>query len=432
MYPNLYFFLKETFHFEPWGFTQYINSFGLFVALSFVLGSYILGLELKRKEKNGELTFKEEIVTIGEGVKIPELLFNFVFGFIVGYKVVGIFFNDSSMPPQEYVFSSQGSLIGGFALGLLFSGLLYMEMKKSALAKPEKKLIRVYPHERIGDITVMAAVAGFIGAKIFDNLENWDRFIQNPIMNLLSPSGLTFYGGFICAAIAILVYAKRKNIGGWALCDAMGPVLILTYATGRIGCMVAGDGDWGIFNSAYTLSPDGKIIPGSEAIYQQAIANGGEFSRYLMSEYGSLDKIPHVFFKGLEWLPNWFWAYNFPHNVNEVGVSIAGCTGSYCNQINPLVFPTPFYETIACLLLFGLLWFLRKKINFTGQLFGIYLFVNGLERFCVEKIRVNSTYSLWGFHPTQAEIISSLLMVAGILIFVLKGKMKKQSPVKPI
>jgi prolipoprotein diacylglyceryltransferase len=95
-----------------------------------------------------------------------------------------------------------------------------------------------------------------------------------------------------------------------------------------------------------------------------------------------------------------------------------------------LVFPTPLYETIACLLLFGLLWFLRKKINITGQLFGIYLFVNGLERFCVEKIRVNSTYSIWGFHPTQAELISSLLMISGILIFVLKGKMKKISPAK--
>jgi hypothetical protein len=62
MYPNLYFFLKETFHIEPWTFTQYINSFGLFVALSFVLGSYVLSLELKRKEKNGVLNFKSPVV----------------------------------------------------------------------------------------------------------------------------------------------------------------------------------------------------------------------------------------------------------------------------------------------------------------------------------------------------------------------------------
>jgi len=425
MFPNLYFFLKETFHVEPWTFTQYINSFGLFVALSFVLGSYVLSLELKRKEASGILSFQEEIVIVGEGVKIPELIFNLIFGFIVGYKVVGIFFNAGDIPPQEYIFSQNGSLIGGIVLGLLFSGMLYFEMKKSALAKPEKKTIKVWPHERIGDITVIAAVAGFVGAKIFDNLENWDRFIQDPIMNLLSPSGLTFYGGFICAAIAILIYAKKKNIGAWALCDAMGPVLMLTYATGRIGCMVAGDGDWGIFNSAYTLSPDGKVIPGSEAIYQNAITQGGEFSRYLVSEYGSLEKIPHAFFKGAEFLPNWFWAYNFPHNVNEVGVGIVGCSGSYCAQLNPLVFPTPLYETIACLLLFTILWFLRKKISIPGQLFGIYLIFNGFERFLVEKIRVNSTYSIWGFHPTQAELISSGLMVAGILIFILVGRKQK-------
>jgi prolipoprotein diacylglyceryltransferase len=428
MYPNLYFFLKETFHIEPWNFTQYINSFGLFVALSFVLGSYVLSLELKRKEKSGILTFKEEILVVGEGVKIPELIFNLIFGFIVGYKVVGIFFNAGNIPPQEYIFSQNGSWIGGIVLGLLFSGMLYFEMKKAELAKPEKKSIKVWPHERIGDITVLAAVAGFIGAKLFDNLENWERFIQDPIMNLLSPSGLTFYGGFICAAVAILIYAKKKNIPAWTLCDAMGPVLMLTYATGRIGCMVAGDGDWGIFNSAYTLSADGKIIAGSEAIYQNAIVQGGEFSRYLIAEYGSVEKIPHVFFKGFEFLPNWFWAYNFPHNVNEVGVGIAGCTGPYCAQLNPLVFPTPLYETIACLLLFGILWILRKKINIPGQLFGIYLVFNGFERFLVEKIRVNSTYSIWGFHPTQAELISSGLMIAGILIFVLLGR-KQQAKV---
>ena len=78
--------------------------------------------------------------------------------------------------------------------------------------------------------------------KLFDNLENWDRFIQNPIANLLSPSGLTFYGGLICAAATILWYAKRKNIGLLHLCDAAAPGLMLSYATGRIGCQVSGDG----------------------------------------------------------------------------------------------------------------------------------------------------------------------------------------------
>ena len=57
------------------------------------------------------------------------------------------------------------------------------------------------------------------------------------------------------------------------------------------------------------------------------------------------------------------------------------------------------------------------------QLFGIYLIVNGLERFFVEKIRVNYKYDLGFIHPTQAEIISTILVLIGLsLIFVVSKR----------
>lgn len=422
MYPNLYYFLKETFGGEPWGFTKYINSFGFFVAISFVLAAWLLSRELRRKEKQGLLTFKEEIRVIGEPAKPIDLFFNFIFGFIVGYKILGVFFNADDIHPQDYIFSSRGSWLGGIVLGGLFAGLKFWEKNQQKQKQPEKRTIRVWPHERVGDITIMAAAAGFIGAKLFDNLENWDRFIQNPIANLLSPSGLTFYGGLICAAATILWYAKRKNIGLLHLCDAAAPGLMLSYATGRIGCQVSGDGDWGIFNSAYTLDTDGTIIPAAAEQFKSTLMQNQGFSKYLVQEYGQLDAIPHAYFKGLDFLPNWFWAYHYPHNVNEVGVPIADCTGNYCTQLNPLVFPTPLYEFIACTILFFVLWSFRKKLKAAGQLFGLYLIFNGVERFLIEKIRVNSTYSIMGFHPTQAELISTGLVLAGIALLVLNRK----------
>jgi prolipoprotein diacylglyceryltransferase len=303
-------------------------------------------------------------------------------------------------------------------LGGLFAGLKFWEKDRQKLAKPEKRSLRIWPHERVGDITIMAAVAGFLGAKLFDNLENWDRFIENPIANLLSPSGLTFYGGLICAAITILWYARKKNIGLLHLCDAAAPGLMLSYATGRIGCQVSGDGDWGIFNSAYMLDGNGDIIPASADQFRNTLMANGDFAQYLVREYGSMDAIPHTFFKGWDLLPNWFWAYNYPHNVNEVGARIAGCTGSYCNQLNPLVFPTPLYEFIACTILFAVLWQFRKKLKVAGQLFGLYLMLNGIERFLVEKIRVNTTYASLPFQPTQAELISLMLVIGGAVLMV--------------
>jgi prolipoprotein diacylglyceryltransferase len=73
--------------------------------------------------------------------------------------------------------------------------------------------------------------------------------------------------------------------------------------------------------------------------------------------------------------------------------------------------------------LFFFLWSIRKKIKIPGILAAIYLIVNGLERFFIEKIRVNTEYNIFGFHPTQAELISSGMILLGIiLIIVLKRK----------
>ena len=62
-----------------------------------------------------------------------------------------------------------------------------------------------------------------------------------------------------------------------------------------------------------------------------------------------------------------------------------------------------------------------KKIKYAGVMFGIYLMMNGFERFWIEKIRVNTVYNII-FNPTQAEIISSLLIIAGIVLFTQSKK----------
>ena len=427
MYPNFYFFLRDVLGVEPPGFTRYINSFGLLVAIAFVIAAFFLRAELKRKESQGYLKPLEEKITIGKPATVFELIFNLIFGFFVGYKIIGVFFNDENINPQEYIFSSQGSIAGGLFLGLLFAGLKYFEKKKQKLAKPEDRKIKVWPHERVGDITVYAALSGFLGAKLFDNLENWDRFVQDPIGNLLSPSGLTFYGGLILAAITVILFARGKKIGTRHLIDSAAPALMIAYAIGRMGCHVAGDGDWGIFNSAYKVNAENKIVPAADWEFHNQLMNNQEYTRSLINEYGHLDSIPHTRFDGLSFLPNWFWAYNYPHNVNEVGVAISGCNGQYCNQLSPPVFPTPLYEIIVCTLFFVILWLIRKKISVPGRLFSVYLMLNGIERFFIEKIRVNSTYDLFGFHPTQAELISVLMVLIGGVSWYYFGKKHEPS-----
>ena len=428
MYPNLYFALKDWFGWEINAF-KIFYTFGIFVAIAFIFSAWILTLELKRKEKQGLLAPRLETITTGEPATFLELLLNGFIGFLFGYKLIGAFIasRQEGIDLQEYIFSSEGSWIGGLIIGAVMAFLKFRERGKQKLTKPEKRSIRIWPHDRVGDIVIFALVFGIIGAKLFDNLENWDRFIENPIGNLLSPSGLTFYGGLICAAIAILIYAKKKGIKLLPLIDSAAPALMIAYAIGRMGCQVSGDGDWGIYNSAYISEIPGKAVPASPEQFQAKLQ---EHSTYFLK--GSvtdsagrstmvtdriaetLDKVPHRSFRAPSFLPVWMVAYTYPHNVNEDGILLPGCEGRYCRALPQPVFPTPFYEIIACGILFGILWAMRKKIKAPGVMFSIYLIMNGVERFLVELIRVNTTYSIFGLHPTQAELISAIFVLVGI------------------
>ena len=75
-------------------------------------------------------------------------------------------------------------------------------------------------------------------------------------------------------------------------------------------------------------------------------------------------------FTPFSWMPDWMWSYRYPHNVNEVGDKITGCVDAkFCNQLPEGVFPTPFYEVIACFVLFLILWSLRKRLKIPGTIF---------------------------------------------------------------
>ena len=435
MYPNLYYAFKDLFGVN-WNGLRFINSFGFFVALSFLAAAYVLTLELKRKERMGLLSFQEVKMVVGKQAGMGELLLNFLLGFLLGYKIIGLFLSNSTATadPQQFIFSSEGNWPVGIALGVLFAGLKWWEKQKQKLDKPEERTIRIWPHDRVGDLVIYSALFGFLGAKIFHNLENWKDFKENPVEALLSFSGLTFYGGLITAAAAIWFYTRKHKISFRHMCDSMAPTLMLAYALGRIGCQVAGDGDWGILNSAYVTVPGNKskVELVDSTRFQNTLQAHSSF--YLRTfQVNNVSEIPHASVKAPGWLPNWLFAYSYPHNVVNEGAPIPGCTDEqFCNQLPIPVFPTPFYETVVSFFLFLFLWSLRKKMKIPGTLFGVYLIVNGIERFFVEQIRVNTKYDIFGFQPTQAELIAVALVVAGAAIyyFMKKKHMAKSETAK--
>ncbi|MBO9620015.1 MAG: prolipoprotein diacylglyceryl transferase [Niabella sp.] len=426
MYPNLYYFFKDAFGVE-WNFLHFVNSFGFFVALAFIICSIVLTKELKRKSKDGVFGPTEVKVEVGRPASIAELGSNFGLGFLLGYKILGLFLtNAATMNPQEYIFSAQGNVLAGLLLGVVFAFVKWRDKNKQKLAQPETRTIRVWPHDRVGEITMLAIVFGLLGAKLFDTFENWDAFLKDPA-SFFSMSGLTYYGGLICAGIALWWYTRKHHINFLHFIDVMGPVMMLAYGLGRIGCQVSGDGDWGIYNAAFKTTANGGILPAAAEDFKNTVIQ--------QSAYFMHNSDHHAFFPKpgfLSFLPDWFFAYDFPHNVNEAGVPLANCTGKFCNHLPVPVFPTSLYEIIMALAIFGILWAIRKRFKVPGVLFGIYLVFTGLERFLIEKIRVNVKMDIFGMHPTQAELISVLLMLSGIIMIFILNQRKRTGkiPVK--
>lgn len=223
----------------------------------------------------------------------------------------------------------------------------------------------VSPSALVGTITVMAVLLGIAGSKLFHILENLDSFSQDPMGMIFSSGGLTFYGGLIVAGVSIAWYVRKKGGSLGAFADAVAPGLMIAYGIGRIGCHLAGDGDWGIM-ADMSLKP--------------------------------------------EWLPTWLWAETYPNNILNIDIP------------EPGVYPTSIYEFVAAALLFGVLWAFRKHPYQNGWLFSLYLVFNGIERFLIEKIRVNNEFDVFGLTVTQAEIISSLIILAGVVGLIVTWK----------
>ena len=255
------------------------------------------------------------------------------------------------------------------------SPVLKSELKRKEqlrLIKPalNKKGRRIIPHMQVGNILLITAVSGILGARVFSILENPKELIADPMETLFSSSGLTFYGGLIFAIIAIWVYAKKIKLSITHLADAAAPALLLAYGVGRLGCHLSGDGDWGIDN----LSPKPSWM---------------------------------------NFLPDWMWAYNYPNNVIGAGVSYSGTDGEYCTVLVNPVFPTPFYEFLFGILFFTIFWLIRKRITIPGLMFFIYLTVSGLERYLIEQIRIDSEYNIGRYYIKQAEIIAFISIFVG-------------------
>ncbi len=242
------------------------------------------------------------------------------------------------------------------------------------------------------NIVTMVVIAGIVGAKLWHELQDvreleaaW-RSILYPgwhrptevLMNFLHwfQAGFAWYGGLL-AGVAMLMFqgvlAKPNGLtGGRAalrMLDLAAPAAAIGYGVGRIGCLLSGDGDYGV----NTTLPWGVHMMHGLTVYTRALV-----------------------------LPT---------------------------PMDAAVQPTPVYELLFAVAVALWLWKRAAKPLPLGLLTGEYLVLSGIGRFLVEFVRINPRLY---FHHTmsnaQVAALGSVLFGAAMMFLTRRNQAVVSEP----
>ncbi len=393
MYPDLSYLLHDLLGTQTDNWTSIFKTFGLLLACALLAAGWVLKKELIRLESEGKINAIQSNVK-STATKLSDVVTNGFISFLFGLKIPYIIghLSEFQADPAGVIFSLKGNWPIGLLIGLVVVVYFYLDSKKNP-ADPAIEEVMLSPHEKTSDIVILAGLSGVIGAKLFSVFENLPALANDPMGVLFSGSGLNVLGGVIVATIVVIWYIRKLKINPWYVMDIGGMGILVGYAVGRLGCQLSGDGDWGVVAAA---------IP----------------------EY---------------WvLPDWMWSYDFPNNVAQSGGLVEGCSQEaydaaykkgiseedrcftacgirYCHQLREAVYTTSVFESIFWFGGFLLLWIMRRKIQIAGILFFLYMIYNGIMRFLIEEIRVNDKSNFLGIEMSQAQKISTLFILGGIV-----------------
>ncbi len=205
--------------------------------------------------------------------------------------------------------------------------------------------------ELASTFVVWAAVGGLVGSRVLSFIDDWNGFLADPLAFVFTGAGFVFYGGLIGGFITVSFVIWQRGLPYWKITDCIAPALAIGQAIGRIGCQLAGDGDWG----KPTTLPWGMSFP-------NAIIGWEEWTR-------------------------------------ESGL-----------PIDVRVHPAPVYETLLYGLVFFVLWRRRLTPHPDGYILWLYLLLSGAARFLVEIVRINPRFALG---LSEAQFISLAIMAIG-------------------
>ena len=242
-----------------------------------------------------------------------------------------------------------------------------------------------------------------------------------PILFQYGPIEIRFYGVMIALAFIVGAWlgareAQRRGYDGALVYDLLFYVLLAAIAGARIYYVLFSDLGW-------FLRHPWEIV----AIWKGGLSlHGGLLGGFLAG-------VGFCLRKGLPVLT--FADILAPSIILGQAIGRVGCALNGCSYGRPtdlpwaIVFtdpntlaprgvplhPTQFYEMGLDLVLFGVLWGIRRHTAFEGQLFALYLMGYGTIRFVLEFFRGDSLDLFWGIPVAQA--ISVGFFLAGLILY---------------
>lgn len=261
---------------------------------------------------------------------------------------------------------SWGVLFGlGLALGY---AVLYKEHRRRGISP--SLAARLY---------VVVVVSGVLGAKLASALADVPRFRRDPVAVLLAPQGLVWYGAVIGALVCVLAYLWLCRLPVASSLDSLGLALAGSYALGRLGCHLAGDGDYGRPTERFVgMLFDGGVIKPAQAAF-------GYFSQH-----------PEVAQR---------WQYH-QLTATIVGRDRFGLITEFDSTVR--MHPTSGYEFMICAVVFGVLWATRCSWTRHGGMFVAVVLLMCAERFAIEFVGLNRSVVLG---LTAVQLQSAVLII---------------------
>jgi phosphatidylglycerol:prolipoprotein diacylglycerol transferase len=210
--------------------------------------------------------------------------------------------------------------------------------------------------------------------------------------------GMSYHGGVIGGVLGVMIYTIWKKVDFREIGDMMAVAIPLGYTFGRLGNFINAE-----LYGRVTSSPIGMIFP-----------NARPFSA------------------GLEWVRN---------IAEEAGIAVPSSNAMINLPRHPSQLYEAFFEGIV---LFALLWLLRKHKPMKGFLVGMYMIGYGFFRFIIEYFREPDAdlgyrielapsnippalfSSVWNF--STGQILCFLMILGGLIWIFIASRLPDPKP----